>query len=67
VFSITGKLIKTISERSSQNGYRVTGINWDGRDEYGDRLAIGTYIYKLSIHNEKGEKVEKYEKLVILK
>jgi hypothetical protein len=67
VFSITGKLIKTISERSSQNGYRVTGINWDGRDEYGDRLAIGTYIYKLSIHNERGEKVEKYEKLVILK
>jgi hypothetical protein len=66
VFSITGKLIKTIQQRNNNNGFRINGIFWDGRDDYGDKIAIGTYIYKITIHNEKGEKVSKYEKLVIL-
>lgn len=67
IFSITGKLVKTIQQRNNNNGFRVKGIFWDGRDEYGDKIAIGTYIYKLTIYNEKGEKVSKYEKLVILR
>ena len=28
-------------------GYNITDYAWDGRDEYGDLLANGVYIYKV--------------------
>lgn len=66
IFTISGKLVKTIQERRQTGGFRVGGIAWDGRDEYGDKIGIGTYIYKLTLVNESGEKLEKYEKLFLL-
>ncbi len=38
----------------------------DGRDEYGDKLAKGVYVYKVRVKSSDGEKVEKFEKLVLL-
>jgi hypothetical protein len=67
IFTITGSLVKTIQQRVRSNGFRMNGIFWDGRDEYGDKLAIGTYIYKLTVYNESGQKADKFEKLVILR
>ena len=48
-------------------GFRVDAIEWDGRDDYGDRIGRGTYIYKVKVTDDEGNKVEKYEKLVLLK
>ena len=40
---------------------------WDGRDDFGDKIGKGTYIYKLKVHSQSTNKsVEKIEKLVIL-
>ena len=40
---------------------------WDGRDDFGDKVAKGVYIYKLSVRSEALNKsVSKIEKLVIL-
>lgn len=66
VFTITGKLIKDITQRIQNNGFRADGIYWDGRDDFGDKIGIGTYVYKLTVVNEEGDKHEKYQKLVIL-
>ncbi len=66
VYTVSGKLIKTINTVSNTNGFRNEPIAWDGRDDYGDRLATGVYVYKLSVRNVSGEQVEKFEKLVIL-
>jgi flagellar hook assembly protein FlgD len=41
-------------------------LHWDGRDEFGDKIARGTYVYKVKVTNQFGQTVEKYEKLVIL-
>jgi flagellar hook assembly protein FlgD len=30
-------------------------INWDGRDEDGDQLGNGTYLYKLIVKTTDGE------------
>ena len=66
VLTVSGKLVKTIQNTIQTSGFRSEGIHWDGRDEFGDRLAKGVYIYKLSVRSEDGKVVDKLEKLVIL-
>lgn len=66
IFTISGKIVKTISTQQYIEGNRCAPISWDGRDDYGDKLAKGVYMYKLKIRNQKGEITEKTEKLVIL-
>jgi hypothetical protein len=66
IFTITGKVVKSIERRVSTDGFRVDGIYWDGRDDFGDKIGIGTYVYKMTIVNEAGSSLEKFEKLVIL-
>jgi hypothetical protein len=67
IFTITGKLIKTIDTWVETTGYRADPIPWDGRDDYGDPIGKGVYIYKLRVKDIQGEYAEKIEKLVILK
>ena len=67
VFTVSGKLVKTINKYVHTEGFRSEGIAWDGRDDFGDQLAKGVYIYRLKVQTPEGEKDEKLEKLVILK
>lgn len=67
VFTVSGKLVKTIRASCSANGYRSMPITWDGRDDYGGRIGRGVYVYKLRVRNEKGQTAHKMEKLVVLK
>lgn len=66
IFTVSGKLVKTILQTVHSQGFRSDGINWDGRDDFGDRLGRGVYVYRLSIETEEGKKAEKIEKLVLL-
>jgi hypothetical protein len=73
IFSVAGKLVKSIQKTLSNNdGFRVTDIQWDGQDDYGDQLARGVYLYRVKVRatdaaglNSTAE--SKFEKLVILK
>jgi hypothetical protein len=67
VFSVSGRLIKTIDQFVISNGYRSEPIYWDGRDDFGDRIGRGVYIYKVRVRNQDGSFAEKLEKLVILR
>ena len=67
IFTISGRLIKTINSNVLTNGYRSEPINWDGRDDFGDRIGKGVYIYRLRVQTENGSSSEKIEKLVILR
>jgi hypothetical protein len=66
VFTISGKLVKTLQRDVTCEGFRPEGIEWDGKDDFGDKLARGVYVYKLAILNTDNKKAEKTEKLVIL-
>lgn len=52
IYTITGRLIKEIEERDILN--KFTRIDWDGRDNDGNQLANGTYLYKLIVESIDG-------------
>jgi hypothetical protein len=66
VYTVSGKLVKTIQQTVVCEGFRPGGIEWDGRDDFGDKLGRGVYLYKLAIIDVENKKAEKIEKLVIL-
>lgn len=66
IFTISGKLIKTISTNIFSEGTRSTPIDWDGRDDFGDKIGKGTYIYRLKVRTGDGKMAEKIEKVVLL-
>jgi len=67
IFTVSGKLIKTLNEIVTTEGYRSDDIEWDGLDDYGDRIGRGVYVYKLKVKDFNGSSTEKFEKLVILR
>ena len=66
IYTITGKVVKSINQTINNEGFRLDGIEWDGKDEFGDKLARGVYIYKVSVTDGSKKKADKIEKLVIL-
>lgn len=67
VFTVSGKLVKTINELMITEGFRSEGIVWDGKDDFGDNIGKGVYVYRVKVKTPTGSKAEKFEKLVILK
>ncbi|MEX0595265.1 MAG: T9SS type A sorting domain-containing protein, partial [Candidatus Paceibacterota bacterium] len=66
IYTITGKVVKTIQQRIFNANIHVSDIEWNGLDDYDDKLSKGVYIYKLTIKTIDGKSSEKTEKLVIL-
>ena len=68
VFTVSGKLVKTIYQFVNMEGYRSAPIDWDGTDDYGDKIGRGVYIYRLRVKAvASGDVAQQFEKLVILK
>ncbi|HQJ46142.1 MAG TPA: interleukin-like EMT inducer domain-containing protein, partial [Ignavibacteriaceae bacterium] len=66
IYTIAGRMIKEIVRSASELNFDLNRIYWDGKDEDGDIIANGTYIYKVFIKNN--DKVESgTQKLVIVK
>ena len=65
IFSLTGIIIKTIRKTINSPGNRSNDLEWNGRDEYGNRVARGVYLYKLTLAAPGNQKKQKIEKLVI--
>ncbi len=66
IFTISGKVVKTIIQSQQNTGFRSDPIHWNGLDDFGDKLARGIYIYKLQVLTPDGKSVEKIEKIAIL-
>jgi len=62
---LAGKLVKTIYGASSTVGYNFRTV-WDGRDNDGDKVANGVYIYKVEAASFSGAKAEAYGKAVVM-
>lgn len=75
IFTVSGRLVKTLHQyfAATDGALRLDDcIAWDGRDDYGDRLARGIYLYKIKVRAADTGTVDlsgesDFEKLVILK
>jgi hypothetical protein len=66
ILTVTGRVVKTIRRTINTLGNRSDEIGWDGRDEYGDRLGRGVYLWQLDVRSADGKRQQKLEKLLIL-
>ena len=67
VMTITGKVVWTKNQIITTEGFLSKEITWDGKDDFGNRIGKGVYVYKLTAKSSlTNSKTEKFEKLVIL-
>lgn len=72
IYSVSGRLVKeidvmpTLNESFNGNGFGLYRVRWDGRDDDGDLLANGVYIYRVTIKTPK-QTIRKTEKLAIVR
>lgn len=64
IFTMGGRLIKTLKSTINTPGNRSVELEWDARDEYGDKVGRGVYFYKLRVVSGEHQK-EVIEKLFI--
>lgn len=63
IMTITGKIVKEITKEELGGihiGRNITEYAWNGKDEFGDQLANGVYLYR-TVTQLNGEKIEKKE------
>ena len=66
VYTISGKLVWQHRQSVISDGFLSRDITWDGHDNFGNKLAKGVYVYRLSVKTVSGKTAQKIEKLVIL-
>ncbi|PHR99557.1 MAG: peptidase C25 [Leeuwenhoekiella sp.] len=67
IFTVTGKVVKTINQLVTTTGFLSRDITWDGLDDFGQKIGKGVYVYKITVKSTlTNKKVEKFEKLVVL-
>jgi hypothetical protein len=63
VMTITGKIVREITKQelgSLHIGRNITEFKWDGTDQYGQKLANGIYLYRVTT-NLNGKSLDKYK------
>ncbi|GAA4359743.1 type IX secretion system sortase PorU [Hymenobacter saemangeumensis] len=66
IFTVAGRLVRTLTATVPASEGHQKGITWNGRDEYDDQLARGVYVYRISVRSPNHGTATKFEKLVIL-
>ena len=71
IFTVSGKLVRTLNGQTAGGSKSISSLSkdiiWDGRDDFGDKIGKGVYVYKLKVRsNRLNKQVEKIQKLVIL-
>ncbi|MBK9737688.1 MAG: T9SS type A sorting domain-containing protein [Saprospiraceae bacterium] len=68
IYTISGKLVKSVVQTKYSSGFRVNDINWNGRDDFESKLAKGIYLYKVKVHAKELNLTREsgFEKLIIL-
>ncbi|MCF6182013.1 type IX secretion system sortase PorU [Lutibacter sp.] len=67
IFTISGKLVKTINKTILSVGNLSRSISWNGLDDFGSKIGKGVYVYKLKVSSlNSNTTAQKIEKLVIL-
>ncbi|KER10138.1 MAG: hypothetical protein HY22_07730 [[Candidatus Thermochlorobacteriaceae] bacterium GBChlB] len=67
IYTVAGRLVKTLEQTTSASPNNIR-IDWDGRDDDGQELANGIYLYKVIVRSLRGDfQREMIEKLAIVR
>ena len=61
--SISGRVVREITQQELGPltvGTHMTDFVWDGKDENGDHLAAGTYLYRMIVKDENLKDFDRY-------
>ena len=64
IMTVSGRIVREITQDElgeMKIGTHQTDFVWDGTDEFGDKLANGVYLYRITAKNAAGEDIEQYE------
>jgi hypothetical protein len=64
IMTVSGRIIREITQDEIgplRTGTHTTDYAWDGTDEFGDRLANGVYLYRVSAQKNDGTEFEQIE------
>ena len=64
IMSVSGRIVRELTELDLgplRIGTHRTELAWDGRDQYGDRMANGVYLYRVIAKDATGKDYEKYD------
>lgn len=64
IMTVSGRVVREISDREFGPllpGTHLSDYCWDGRDEFGDRLANGVYLYRIVAKKTDGSDFELFE------
>lgn len=67
VFTVAGTLVKTLDEVFYNAPSHISGLNWNGLDDFGDKIGRGVYVYRIKVRSmTDGSTAQVYQKLVLL-
>jgi hypothetical protein len=64
IMTVSGKIVREVTEQEFgplQAGTHQSQFCWNGKDEFGDQLANGVYLYKISARKADGTPFEFFE------
>ena len=68
IYTLSGRLIRAFDRSDiSPLGPDWYGVRWDGRDEDGDRVATGTYLYQTDVSGEGDSFEGDVEKVTVIR
>lgn len=69
IYTVAGRLVKVISGIKGEDNfnYNDPSLVWDGRDEQGDLLSNGVYLYKVKAKGTDGSTAEEIGKLMVIR
>lgn len=64
IFSLAGRVVKSLEKTINTHGNR-SYLDWDGRDDFGDKIGRGVYVYRIKVFCKDSKPRTVTEKLVI--
>ncbi|MCC6817137.1 MAG: hypothetical protein IT267_12050 [Saprospiraceae bacterium] len=64
IMTLSGKVVRELDESELgilKIGTHLTEMEYDGTDEFGDKLANGVYLYKALFKDSEGNSIKKFE------
>jgi len=67
IYTLYGKLVKTIRKTEFINGFRIEPVIWDGTADGGWKVSTGTYVYRAIVQLPDGSVNTATSKLVVIR